>query len=281
MKAELEHVRTNSGSSFARLSYSGSRFSCPYHTHPEVEVVVIDHSAGRCVVGDALGVFEAGDLFVIGAHVPHLFANHAGGRGPAVSRYIQFRPDRLGTDFWQLPELAGVVRLFERARRGLRLAPDAARRIEPLFATSHAAEGGRALSRLLDLLLELADVQADVLSEAPFDEAHPDATRLGRALDLMHARFHERLLLGQVAKRAGLSPSAFSRFFHRRTGKRFQDHLLELRLAEVRRRLRLDPEASVAETAFACGFNNLSNFNRLFRREVGASPREWRNARRE
>jgi AraC-like DNA-binding protein len=102
------------------------------------------------------------------------------------------------------------------------------------------------------------------------------ATLLASRLERVHARFHEALPLAQVARRAGLSPSAFSRFFRRRTGKTFQAHLLELRLAEVKRRLAGDAEATVAETAFACGFNNLSNFNRLFRRGAGASPREWR-----
>jgi transcriptional regulator GlxA family with amidase domain len=70
---------------------------------------------------------------------------------------------------------------------------------------------------------------------------------------------------------------SFSRFFRSRTGITFMDSLLEMRLGHASRLL-IDTTQSVAEVAYNCGFNNISNFNRLFKKKKGCTPKEFRES---
>lgn len=75
---------------------------------------------------------------------------------------------------------------------------------------------------------------------------------------------------------AGMTPVAFSRFFKLRTGKSLSDYIIYLRLGFAARLL-VDSTRSIAEICYECGFNNLSNFNRIFKKKKGCSPKEFRD----
>ena len=85
----------------------------------------------------------------------------------------------------------------------------------------------------------------------------------------------DELRLAQLADIAGMSPSAFSRFFKSHTGRTLSEYIIEQRLGYASRML-VDTTNSVAEICYACGFNNLSNFNRIFKKKKNCSPTEFR-----
>ena len=87
--------------------------------------------------------------------------------------------------------------------------------------------------------------------------------------------FRDELCLNQLADVAGMSPSAFSRFFKLHTGRNLTDYIIDTRLGSATRML-VDTNQSVSEICFKCGFNNLSNFNRIFKKKKGCSPTEFR-----
>ena len=69
---------------------------------------------------------------------------------------------------------------------------------------------------------------------------------------------------------------SFSRFFKLRTGKNLSDYIIDIRLGYAARLL-VDSTMSVAEICYECGFNNLSNFNRIFKKKKECSPKEFRD----
>ena len=81
--------------------------------------------------------------------------------------------------------------------------------------------------------------------------------------------------LETLADIANMSQSAFSRFFKLHTGRTLSDYIIDTRLGYATRML-LDTQDSIAKISFNCGYNNLSNFNRLFKRKKGCSPSEFR-----
>jgi AraC-like DNA-binding protein len=85
-------------------------------------------------------------------------------------------------------------------------------------------------------------------------------------MEYVNHHFHQNISLGEVAKLVNMTEMSFSRFFKRRTGVTFMDSLLECRLGNACRML-IDTTQSVSEIAYHCGFNNISNFNRLFKKE--------------
>ncbi|MCW5547754.1 MAG: AraC family transcriptional regulator [Opitutaceae bacterium] len=72
----------------------------------------------------------------------------------------------------------------------------------------------------------------------------------------------------EAARRAGLSPAAFSRYFRKKMGRTFEAFVNEVRVGRICRALIEEPEHTVAQIAYAAGYNNLANFNRQFRRRT-------------
>lgn len=99
------------------------------------------------------------------------------------------------------------------------------------------------------------------------------AQRVERTRELLESAFSQSHSLGSLSREAGMSPFHFARVFRQLTGAPPHRYLLRVRLAQAAQRLRQG--ASVTDTCYACGFNNLSHFIRLFRRSYGVSPSQF------
>ena len=91
----------------------------------------------------------------------------------------------------------------------------------------------------------------------------------------LNTNFENEISLGRAARLVSMSDVAFSRFFKARTGKNFIDALNEIRLGNASRML-IDTTHGINEIAFKCGFNNISNFNRVFKKRKKCTPKEFR-----
>jgi two-component system, response regulator YesN len=98
-----------------------------------------------------------------------------------------------------------------------------------------------------------------------------------KGLAFMRGHFAEDITLTDVAREAGLSRYYFCRLFHQETGTSFRDYLHDLRITRAKALL-ADRYVRVTEVASAVGFNDLSHFDRTFRRRVGCSPSEYRRS---
>ncbi|MCE0483975.1 MAG: AraC family transcriptional regulator [Methylacidiphilales bacterium] len=281
MKVLFEKVPRPSGASFACIEYRGRVFDCPYHRHPEIEILHIEKSIGKVIVGDATGKFRPGQLYLFAPNLPHLFYNDTPvsfRRGWAQSRYVQFLPDCLGTEFWDLPENRRIARLLQDAAQGLLWEGETARQGAKFFYRLFAGRFTHRIARLLDLLDFLASARGGKpLASAGYrpvsDEEAPE--RINRILLYVHRNLAETIEMEKASALAGLSPSGFSRFFRRSIGRSFMDYVIEQRISEARRLL-IETDLTVAEICFRCGFSNLSNFNRHFLSRCGHAPMAWR-----
>ena len=278
MKPVFENVRSKDGGSFACLEFRGPEFECPYHFHPELEITWILSSDGQRMAGDSWSNFAAGDLDFYGSGLPHLYRNW--NPGNAHSRYIQFREDVFGRDLWTMPECSRIRKWIAEARRGVSFHGRAAREAQALMEKIYSVRPG---VLRIGMLLELLDRMARAGTGRPLASkgyrAEPVKERTGKKMyELLHYvedHWTEPLRLEEAARRVMMHPRSLSRFFRREMGTTFQDYVVEVRLGRAARRL-IEDENRVSEIAFACGFNNLSNFNRLFARRYRCCPRDYR-----
>jgi AraC-like DNA-binding protein len=187
-------------------------------------------------------------------------------------------PGFLGAGFLDLPELDAVKGLLANASRGLRFTGRTQKRAaEVLKRMATRSPQGQLLGLLeaLDVLSRSPDVE--VLATNGFAPVLDTRTeeRINRCQSYIFAHLSEPFRLDDVAAHMSMSPSAFSRYFKRTMGKTFSHFVNELRVGKACRTL-LDTDRPVAEIAYKCGFNNLSNFNRRFKELRGVSPRGFR-----
>lgn len=289
MRAELERIDLTEHGSLrwdrtARPAPPG--FPFVWHHHPEVELTLILRGHGQRFVGDSIEPFGPGDLVLLGPHLPHTWHTPPGGGSVAEAVVVQFLPDFAGHAWWDLPEATALRRLLTRAARGVAFPPDHDGVARTLIAMETRNPWQR-ITDLLDVLGRLADpADADgdagrVLSAAPHAAAprHHDRRRIDTVCRLIAEHYHEPMTQARAASAVGLGPSSFSRFFKRMTGRTFVNYLHEVRIADACRRL-THTDRPITDVCFDCGFENLSHFNRIFRRLRGTSPRAFRRAAR-
>lgn len=276
------------GSFFCRRFDSPS-FTAPWHFHPEYELTLIVESRGQRFVGDSIAPFAAGDLVLLGPKLPHCWLNlPLSGQGSpttpaqrARSIVVQFADDLLG-GWLDYPEMERISRLLrERAPRGVHFAGTGALRAADRLRALPDLCGLDRLIALLALLDQLACVPSRAVTLLASEGFSPtlnleQAGRLERVCRFVHQGFQHPLRQTEAAALACLSPEAFSRFFRQKTGRTFVDYLNDVRIGEACRLLIEKDALGVTEICYACGFGNVSNFNRHFRLRHGTGPREYR-----
>lgn len=281
MRIVFEKIPKPDDSSFACLQFREKIFNCPYHQHPEIEILHIEKSSGRTVIGDTPGTFRPGQVYLFASNLPHLFLNippKDNGRKEAWSRVVQFLPECLGSGFWSLPEAKAISRLFHRASRGLIWEYPAARPAITYLNEIFSAKGISRIARLLELLEFLATSRhAHPLASLDYSpiQSQVDSERLGRVLGYVDHELDGEIHAAKAARYASLSPSGFGRFFRRHMGCTFISYVIGQRIAEAKRLL-IETDQTIVEICFRCGFENLSNFNRHFRALNGITPSGFR-----
>ncbi|MEO8204646.1 MAG: AraC family transcriptional regulator [Chthoniobacterales bacterium] len=280
MKAILERLKPQEEKSFYYLRRAQRKFACPYHYHPQVELTWIIAGQGQRLIGDHLDKFTGGDLVLMGSQLPHAYFDAPGlEMGPRSAQFvvIQFLSDIAG-DLLNTPECRSIARLLQRAGRGLIFSSRTRAAVCAQMDRLMDAKGATRIVLLLEILETLAaDRTAKLLASVGFQSVlnEKQAHRIEAACAYLSTRFREPITLDEAARHVHMSAGAFSRFFHRATNRTVMQFINELRIGHVCRLL-VETDQSIAQTAFAAGFENLSNFNRQFLQFRGLSPREYR-----
>lgn len=284
MKAILFKVTEKDDSSFHVQDNETEHQYNDFHYHPEYQISLIASGTGVASIGNSVDHFEAGDVYVIGPNVPHVFKHDAVNREDATSQEarmisIFFRDNSFGNRFFHLPEMAKVKELLHGASRGIKLYPGLSAIIAPIIHQLNKASGGARLVHLLSLLDQMAiSSQRRFLASQYYGEPqkadyyHP----MSKIFDYISENFDKQISLEEVAGVANLSKYAFCRYFKRITNKSFITYLNEFRTGIACKYLLTD-SYSIAQVGFLSGFNNLSNFNRQFKKIMKTTPSRYRD----
>ena len=256
-------------------------FTYPIHQHPVYELNFVERAPGvRRIVGDSNEVIGEYDLVLITS--PDL--EHVWEQNTCVSEdireiTIQFDIDFSANSLFDRNPFNSMKRMMVEAQKGLCFPLDAIMKVyRELDTLSSIKDGFYAFMQFLTILYELSKCEgARALSSTSFAkiEVPSDSRRVQKVKTFIDAHYREDIRLAQLSDIAGMSDSSFSRFFKLHTGRNLSDYIIDLRLGHACRQL-VDSTDSVAEICYACGFNNLSNFNRIFRKRKGCSPSEFR-----
>jgi AraC-like DNA-binding protein len=252
-----------------------------WHYHPEFELVYISKSKGTLFIGNSIEIFEEGDLVLIGRNLPHMWLNddmyfEDSPDLIAEATAVHFKESFLGREFFELPEMVHISRLFAKARRGVKFVSinkDVIDSIQGMLRVE-GFERTMGFVRILDLLARHTNFEL-LASEGYVNASFKnDKRNLDRMYAYIFKNFTGSISLVTVAEIVHMNPSAFSRFFKRLNHKTFSKYINEIRVGYACKLL-IENKDTITSICYESGYNNISNFNRQFRSVTRMSPSEY------
>jgi AraC-like DNA-binding protein len=283
MKIEKTKITSYQNSSISVISREDSFFQAPFHSHPELELVYIKESYGKRIIGNSVAQFTAGDMVFLGSDIPHVWLNdeiyYQGiSTLKAKAIVVYFSKEIFGPVFYELKETQKINSLFNQAVRGLAISGKTneliAKKLEKLVLKKNF-EIIVGLFEILSILSESKDISYvnNEVYNPINDQIKSD--KISDVFDYIKDNFNHDISLIEIAKIAHLTPTSFCRMFKTKTKKSFVEYLNEIRVSNACKLL-LETEMGISEIAYACGYKTASNFNQLFKKLTGTTPKEYR-----
>jgi len=270
------------GDCFTLFSRVKTSFDFPLHYHEEFELNFIQNGKGaKRVIGDHIAEIDDLELVLVGPNLQHGWLTHKLKGQELHEITIQFHRDLLDEKFLHRHQMSFIRKMFEKSLRGILFSRETAEAVKPRLLTLTEKQGFDSVLELLSLLHDLSTSRnMKTLSNTSFNNTETisyNSRRVNMVMEYLNRNFDKEVCLGELARLTAMSEVAFSRFFKQRTGKTFVDTLNEVRLGNASRML-IETTQSVNEIAYRCGFNNISNFNRIFKKKKSCTPKEFRLA---
>jgi len=272
----IEKLPLSGDTSFVARTFRTPQFEVPWHQHIEYELILFTEGEGVSFIGNYVGEFKTGDIFFLGANLPHTFQK-ADKDLITSAVVVQFKEDFWGTGFMQLPECRLIRELFTNSMQGLRINGDCRLQLIPLVKELEGLQGFERIIRLCDCLLHIARSSAyEAVSTQEVGEFHSkNKERIDRIFQYTIEYFQEPIRLEDIAKNAGMSVPAFCHYFKKSTKKTYIDFLNEVRIGYACKQL-IDTRKSIETICYESGFNTLANFNKQFLKVKKSTPSGYR-----
>ncbi len=257
---------------FVVLDHDNAKFDYPIHCHAEYEINLVLHSDGTHIIGTRQEPFSGMDLIIIAPYVPHVWkAREEGNRVVTV----QFSGKMLEFQMMGLRQFRHIASYLERVVPAAKyhLSEDDPLVQETLALTK--VKDFEATLAFLHLLNSMSEREFTVLGDTDSGIRKSRSRRIAKVMEYSQKHISDVIRLSEVAGTVGMSDSAFSHFFKKHTNLSYITYLNSLRISKACRELESTAK-SVSEICWDCGFNNKSNFNRIFLQAKGMSPTAYR-----
>lgn len=259
-------------------------FIVPWHYHPEVEIMCIEKGIGTRFVGDHIEGYSEGDVCMMGPQLPHEWRNDKEYQDTAlglraICHCVYFRIELFSGVMIRLPEMARIRELIERSRRGIKFVGESREKIASYIRQTFNREGVERVTNLLTLLDMMATTEEyELLASVGFTQSvnSSDFERFNKIYQFLVRNFNKPIKLEEVAAIAGLTPTAFCRYFKERTKKTFVQYLNDMRIGHAKKFL-IEGRMKISTISLEVGFNNLSNFIDQFKRATNMLPSEYQD----
>lgn len=282
MKVMQEHIDFPLLSAVKVKWQQKPHFTYPWHFHSEFEILYVLEGSGTSYVADNIETFQPGDLALLGSNLPHFWRSDEKYHEPGCTEkmnyiVIQFSDVLARGAVFDFPEFNVLQQLFKKASRGIRFLPPFSEKAGRQVIKIARNTGFKRFLCLMQLLHKMALTENyRLLAGELYNQQVHDFTndRLTKVMHYISTSYQQKIELEKVAGIANLHPSAFCRFFKEKTGKSLSEYLIDLRISYACK-LIVEGNLPVSQVCFECGFNNLSNFNRAFKKHTGFTPTDY------
>lgn len=256
------------------------------HRHQEIQLTWIQQGEGTLVADNNMHAFRPNEIYWLGANQPHIFKSEASyfqpkSRKKIVALVIFFNPDGELAGFFNLPEIKVLKNFIQQHQSGFKVPQEHAAEISSRMLKVTNSSGTEQLLHFVELLKQLSTCQ-DIAPLASGQKtqlvSEHEGIRIGHIYNYIMHNYDQPITLEDAAKQAHMTPQAFCRFFKKHTLHTFVSFLNEVRINEACKKLTDGSYDNIATVAYTCGFNSITNFNRVFKTVTNKSPSEYMNS---
>lgn len=279
MKPALRSFSFHPERSFLVRKDTGAPVYSMWHQHAEIELFLVKGGQGGMMIGDhEIPIDGTCQMLILGSNLPHTMSyGNRPNEKDVEAIVVHLSPAVFGA-FYDLPEMASIRALFKNAERGLYVKGDTLQVMEQEMFALVDDELAQSMLRLLQLLLTVASSQEyDFVASPGYTSTHSrdtDSSRMNKIYTFVLENYHRDISVQEVADIIHFAKGSFCRYFKQRTGKTFMDFLIEVRIGNACKLL-MEDEMNINEIAYACGYNNISNFFHQFKALKGCSPSRY------
>ncbi len=286
MKELLEQIKLNPDESFFIGIFQDHIDKSHWHYHQEFELSFITEGSGRRIVGDSIEEFHPGDLIFIGPRIPHVWFpeethrwQHSGRTLESV--YMLFNQDILPEALTTLPEFNHIRQAVQLSERGIRITGETLNEVSRIMLQLPYMSRIKRLMMFYEImdLIGKSDSFSFLASEDYIKtKFEPGNKRVTRIHEFLMKNYQGDIDLKEIAEVAHMAPASVCRFFKNSTGLTIFEYLNKIKI-NYSCQLLLNTDLNILDISYDCGFNNLSHFNKQFKKFIGATPSEFRKFR--
>lgn len=254
-------------------------FTFPIHFHPEFELNFIKNGQGvRRIIGDHIEEINDIELVLVGPNLVHGWEMHNCTSKEIEEITVHINNDLLGEKLLARKIFKPIKEMLNRSTHGIlfsrKTSIEMAERLMNLTKIQGIDYYLEFVSILYDLSISRNQRMLSTTSSQKTDFENSD--KIKKVYDYIQQNFQNKISLNEISNLVNMSPVSFNRFIKNRTGKTFVVYVNNTRISHASRLL-LETDLSIGEISFKCGFNNIANFNRIFKKAKKCTPSEYRN----
>ncbi|MCE6988483.1 AraC family transcriptional regulator [Dyadobacter sp. CY323] len=252
------------------------------HRHREVQIEWVVDGSGILIAGNYMQRFEAGDVYIIGPNQSHIFKSDESYFNQEEPRQIHsvsifFDPIYLSQNILSLPEMTGIRKFVGGLHNGFQIFEPDHKMIKQTITEIMQHRDSLRVASFISLLHHFStrDLKPLATNNSEHRISEVEGIRMDRIFQYLMSHYKQHISLADISGIASLTPQAFCRYFKKHTDKTFVAFLNEVRINEACKIILSDQFNGFSEVSYQTGFDNVTNFNRVFKKTTGMSPREY------
>jgi AraC-like DNA-binding protein len=282
MSASFEKIILKSDESFYIGIFQDNLEKCNWHYHDTYEISFITEGSGRRIVGDSIEEFQPGDLVFIGRNIPHIWIADKESRTlnnrTLEMVYLQFKSEVLGAELLALPEFKYVAKALSLSERGIRIMDQTLNEVsEMMLQLPYLNSFDRMLYfyKLMNIIGK-SESNFPLLSK---EYMNMRFTTKNKRIAIIHeylmTNYREEIDLKKLAALVNMAEGSLCRFFKLQLGITIFEYLNKIKI-EFACKLLMDNSLSIMDVGLDSGFNNMSHFNKQFKKTTNVTPLVYR-----
>lgn len=282
MSAQFESINLKEDESFFIGIFQDNLEKSSWHYHNTYEISFITEGSGKRIVADSIEEFQPGDLVFIGKNLPHVWIADKEVSTPSARTlemvFLQFTDRILDQKMLVLPEFKHVAKALTLSERGIHIVGQTLNEVSELLLQMPYLKGFERMLHFLRIMdiIGRSDSHIHLASKEYLKTRFTTGSkRIATIHDYLMNNYREEVDLKALAGIVNMAEGSLCRFFKQNVGITIFEYLNKIKV-EFACKLLMDPDLNILEVCLDSGFNNLSHFNKQFRKTTGVTPREYR-----